>query len=50
MKIRVNKTSRREGFHQLRVPKAPKVKQIGSSLGPIKPPKVPKMKMPQYGC
>ncbi len=49
MKLRIDKTARRVGVHKLQIPTAPKVKLIGKSFGPIKPVKVPKLKLPQYG-
>ncbi len=50
MKLRIDKTSRRVGVHTLPINiKPPKVKQIGTTLGPIRVPKVTKLKLPQYG-
>lgn len=46
-KFYVAKTGRHPGVHKLSIPKAPKVKLIGKTLGPIK---MPKMKLPMYGC
>ena len=51
MKLRIDKTSRRTGFHKLAIPSAPKFNTtIKSKLGPIKMPKMPKVTMPKmYG-
>lgn len=54
--MRIDKTSRRVGFHKLAIPKSTLGKgspmiggQIPKALGPIKVPKLPKVKMPNYG-
>lgn len=53
--MKINKTSRRVGFHKMPVAKLPKLTsqiggQIPTGMGAIKLPKVPKVpKMPSYG-
>ncbi len=52
MKIRIDKTSRRVGFHKLAMPKSPSISaMVGKSLGPIKTVKLtmPKIKKPKIG-